>query len=72
MIVVDDNSRDGTGRLVSEMAANEPRIHLVQRPGKLGYASACLTGFRTALGLGADYRVQMNADDPHSPSDVPL
>lgn len=71
LIVVDDNSPDGTGRLVSEMAANEPRIHLVQRPRKLGYASACLTGFRTALDLGADYVVQMDADYSHNPGDIP-
>ena len=71
LVVVDDNSPDGTGRLISEMAVNEPRIHLVQRPGKLGYASACLTGFRTALGLGADYIVQMDADYSHNPGDIP-
>ncbi len=71
VIVVDDNSPDGTGRLVSEMAASEPRLHLVQRPGKLGYASACLTGFRTALELGADYIVQMDADYSHNPDDIP-
>ena len=71
VIVVDDNSPDGTGRLVAEMAANEPRIHVVHRPKKLGYASACLTGFRTALGLGADYIVQMDADYSHNPGDIP-
>lgn len=71
VIVVDDNSPDGTGRLVSEMAVNEPRIHLVQRPGKLGYASACLTGFKAALNMGADYIVQMDADYSHNPGDIP-
>ena len=70
-IVVDDNSPDGTGQLVSAMLPNEPRIHLVQRPGRMGYGSAYLEGFRTALGLGADYVVQMDADYSHNPRDVP-
>ena len=70
-IVVDDNSPDGTGKLVSEMLAGEPRIHLVLRPSRLGYGSAYLEGFRTALGLGADYIVQMDADYSHNPADVP-
>ena len=70
-IVVDDNSPDGTGQLVSAMLPNEPRIHLVQRPGRMGYGSAYLEGFRTALELGADYVVQMDADYSHNPRDVP-
>jgi dolichol-phosphate mannosyltransferase len=70
-IVVDDNSPDGTGKLVSEMLGSEPRIHLVQRPARLGYGSAYLEGFRTALELGADYVVQMDADYSHNPTDVP-
>ncbi len=70
-IVVDDNSPDGTGRLVSKIMAGEPRIHLVQRPARMGYGSAYLEGFRAALGLGADFVVQMDADYSHNPQDVP-
>ncbi len=70
-IVVDDNSPDGTGRLVAEMAADEGRIHVVHRPTRLGYGSAYLEGFKAALGMGADYIVQMDADYSHNPSDVP-
>ncbi len=70
-IVVDDNSPDGTGRLVSEAAAKEPRIHLLQRSGKLGYGSAYADGFRAALDLDADYIVQMDADFSHNPRDIP-
>lgn len=70
-IVVDDNSPDGTGVLVSQIAANEARIHLVQRPARLGYGSAYLEGFKAALGMGADYVVQMDADYSHNPRDVP-
>ncbi len=70
-IVVDDNSPDGTGRLVDQTAADEPRVHLVQRPGRMGYGSAYLEGFRAALAMGADYIVQMDADYSHNPSDIP-
>ena len=70
-IVVDDNSPDGTGRIVSQIAVNKPRIHLVERPARLGYGTAYLEGFRTALDLGADYIVQMDADYSHNPRDIP-
>jgi dolichol-phosphate mannosyltransferase len=70
-IVVDDNSPDGTGRLVSGIATREPRIHLVQRPARLGYGTAYVDGFRKALGLGADFIVQMDADYSHNPRDIP-
>jgi dolichol-phosphate mannosyltransferase len=70
-IVVDDNSPDGTGRIVSQIAANDPRVHLVERPAKLGYGTAYLKGFRTALDLGADRIVQMDADYSHNPRDIP-
>ncbi len=70
-IVVDDNSPDGTGHIVSQMAVNEPRIHLVERPARLGYGTAYLKGFRTALDLGADRIIQMDADYSHDPRDIP-
>ena len=70
-IVVDDNSPDGTGGLVSQIAAEEPRIHLLERPTRLGYVSAYMEGFRAALSLGADYVVQMDADYSHNPRDIP-
>ncbi len=70
-IVVDDSSPDGTGRIVSQIAANKPRIHLVSRPARLGYGTAYLEGFKTALDMGADYIVQMDADYSHNPRDIP-
>ncbi len=70
-VVVDDNSPDGTGHLVSEIAASEGRVHLIQRPARLGYATAYLDGFKVALSLGADYVVQMDADHSHNPKDIP-
>jgi len=71
VIVVDDNSPDGTGRIASQMAVSEPRVHLIERPTKLGYGTAYLEGFRRALDLGADYIVQMDADYSHNPRDIP-
>ncbi len=71
VIVVDDNSPDGTGRLVSEIATRNDRVHLIHRESRLGYGSAYLEGFRAALAMGADYIVQMDADYSHNPLDVP-
>lgn len=71
VVVVDDNSPDGTGRLVSKMAANEPRIHLFERSGKLGFSTAYVLGFSKALSFGADFIVQMDADYQHNPQDIP-
>src|SRR3990172_2698670 len=70
-IVVDDSSPDGTGRIVSQIAVNKPRIHLVSRPARLGYGTAYVEGFKTALDMGADYVVQMDADYSHDPRDIP-
>jgi len=70
-IVVDDSSPDGTGRIVSQIAVNKPRIHLVSRPARLGYGTAYVEGFKTALDMGADYIVQMDADYSHNPRDIP-
>lgn len=71
VVVVDDNSPDGTGGLVEEMAKNDPRVHLVSRPGKLGFGTAYVAGFSRALELDAEYIVQMDADYSHNPNDVP-
>ena len=70
-VVVDDSSPDGTGRMVSEIVEREPRVHLLERPARLGYGTAYLGGFKTALNLGADYIVQMDADYSHNPRDIP-
>jgi dolichol-phosphate mannosyltransferase len=67
VLVVDDASPDGTADLVKERAAHEPRIHLLQRPGKLGLGSAYVEGFRYALAQGAEYIFEMDADFSHDP-----
>jgi apolipoprotein N-acyltransferase len=70
-LVIDDNSPDGTGDLVSKLAEREARVRLVRRPSKQGLASAYLTGFRIALAEGYDIVVEMDADLSHRPQDLP-
>ena len=70
VLVVDDNSPDGTGALVLERKAADPRIHLLQRPGKLGLGSAYVAGFRYALAQGAQYVFEMDADFSHDPASI--
>jgi dolichol-phosphate mannosyltransferase len=72
IVVVDDNSPDGTGEAADRLAKCYPdRIHVVHREGKLGLGSAYAAGFDKALALGADYIVQMDADFSHSPLYIP-
>jgi dolichol-phosphate mannosyltransferase len=70
-LVIDDNSPDGTGRLADELAAANPRIHVVHRPGKLGLGTAILTAMRYAMDHGYDYLVNMDADFSHHPRHLP-
>ena len=68
LLVVDDNSPDGTGRLADELAARERRVHVLHRDGKLGLGTAYITGFRWALERGYDYVFEMDADFSHDPA----
>ncbi len=68
ILVVDDNSPDGTGRIAEELAAAEPRVHVLHRAGKLGLGTAYLAGFRWALARGYDYVFEMDADFSHDPA----
>jgi hypothetical protein len=70
VLVVDDNSPDGTWELVERRKANEPRIHLLKRAGKLGLGSAYVAGFRYALSQGAQYVFEMDADFSHDPNSI--
>lgn len=70
VLVVDDGSPDGTGALVRARAEREPRVHLLQRAGKMGLGSAYRDGFRYALANGAEYIFEMDADFSHDPDSI--
>jgi dolichol-phosphate mannosyltransferase len=72
VLVVDDDSPDGTGRIADELAAREPRIHVLHRTAKAGLGAAYRAGLRRALDLGADFVVQMDADFSHPPEALSL
>jgi dolichol-phosphate mannosyltransferase len=71
VLVVDDNSPDGTGKLADELAAADARIHVLHRPGKAGLGKAYLAGFRWALTEGYDFIFEMDADFSHDPKFLP-
>jgi glycosyltransferase involved in cell wall biosynthesis len=71
IIVVDDNSPDGTGRLADELAAGNKRIHVIHRPTKLGLGTAHIAGMKYALENGAEYVLTMDADFSHRPKYIP-
>ncbi|MEY2734468.1 MAG: hypothetical protein RL340_1527 [Gemmatimonadota bacterium] len=71
LLFVDDNSPDGTGDLIAELAASEPRIHLLRRPGKMGLGTAYRDGFRWALARDYELIFEMDADFSHDPSHLP-
>jgi dolichol-phosphate mannosyltransferase len=71
VLVIDDNSPDGTGRVADEMAASDPHVHVLHRPGKLGLGTAILTGMRYAVKGDYDLFVNMDADFSHAPRYLP-
>jgi len=71
VLIVDDNSPDGTGQLVDQLKIKYPRLNILHRAGKLGIGSAYQEGFCYVLDKGADIVVQMDADLSHKPEDVP-
>jgi dolichol-phosphate mannosyltransferase len=71
LIIVDDNSPDGTGSLADELAAATPGIEVIHRPSKQGLGPAYGQGFRQALDGGAGVVVQMDCDFSHNPEDIP-
>jgi dolichol-phosphate mannosyltransferase len=70
VLVVDDNSPDGTASLVEEWKKKSERVHLIKRPGKMGLGSAYRDGFRFALAKGAEYIFEMDADFSHDPDAI--
>ena len=75
VLVIDDGSPDGTAEIVKDLQAkgnepSSPKLHLIERNGKLGLGTAYLTGFRWALEQGFDYVFEMDADFSHDPKDL--
>jgi len=71
VLVVDDNSPDGTAEIVEKTSQQEARVHLLQRPGKGGLGTAYIDGFRYALREGYDPIFEMDADFSHDPQELP-
>ncbi len=71
VLIVDDKSPDGTAKLVKQMMANDPRIHLLEREGKMGLGTAYVAGFKFALQRGYEFVMEMDADFSHSPKEIP-
>ena len=70
MLIVDDNSPDGTGQLADRLAADRQELRVLHRPGKGGLGPAYLAGFAEALAAGAGYVLEMDADFSHDPEDI--
>ena len=71
VLVADDNSPDGTGRLADELAAADDHVHVLHRLGKEGLGAAYLAGFAWGIEAGYDVLVEMDADGSHRPEELP-
>lgn len=71
ILVVDDNSPDGTGALVAKLKKDDPGLHLLSRAGKLGLGTAYIAGFKYALERDFEYIFEMDADFSHDPCYLP-
>jgi dolichol-phosphate mannosyltransferase len=71
VLVVDDNSPDGTGRLADGLVEGDPQVHVLHRAGKDGLGAAYREGMRWALAAGYDAIVEMDADGSHAPEQLP-
>ncbi len=72
ILVIDDNSPDGTAAIVKEKIAQYPgRVHIIERAGKLGLGTAYIAGFKWALDHGYKAICEMDADFSHNPADLP-
>ena len=70
VLIVDDNSPDGTGEIADRLAAADQRIEVLHRPHKEGLGPAYVAGFRTALAAGATFVLEMDSDFSHDPADL--
>src|SRR5690606_22325555 len=70
LLVADDNSPDGTGKIADELAAADDHVHVLHRPAKQGLGAAYIAGFEWGLGEGYDVLVEMDADGSHQPEEL--
>jgi dolichol-phosphate mannosyltransferase len=71
VLVADDNSPDGTGKIADELAAADDHVQVLHRPAKAGLGGAYVAGFAVALAAGYDVIVEMDADGSHQPEQLP-
>jgi len=71
ILIIDDNSPDGTGTLADTMAEADPRIEVLHRAGKQGLGTAILAGFREGIARGYDHLINLDADFSHHPRHIP-
>ncbi len=71
VLILDDNSPDGTGKLAEELKQENSQIHVLHRPGKLGLGTAYIAGFKYAIQYGYDAAFEMDADFSHDPRYLP-
>jgi dolichol-phosphate mannosyltransferase len=71
ILIIDDNSPDGTGQIADEMAVRDNTIRVLHRPGKLGLGTAYIAGFHYAIEQGYDFVFEMDADFSHNPAYLP-
>ena len=70
ILIIDDNSPDGTAKLIKDMQPTHPNLYLVERQGKLGLGTAYISGFKWALEKSYQYIFEMDCDFSHSPDDL--
>ncbi len=71
VLIIDDGSPDGTGQIADEIAAMNPRVHVIHRPSKMGLGTAYVAGFKWALQHAYAYIFEMDADFSHDPAHLP-
>jgi dolichol-phosphate mannosyltransferase len=70
ILIIDDNSPDGTAAIVKDLQAKNPRVHLIERPRKMGLGTAYVAGFKFAIEHKYDYVFEMDADFSHNPKEL--
>jgi len=72
LLVVDDNSPDGTGKIADDLAIQHPNVHVLHRPQKNGLGRAYIAGFKWSLERHYDYTFELDGDFSHNPDDIPM